>query len=104
MRRHLPFTKPCWRCRPLSINSGLEKDLIDTCVPAHFTSQRTHRGCLRFWRLEINPPSLKPGIHLNGFALVDKSGNMKKPADYRDLYQTLGTYFVLDPKGEIRCT
>ena len=35
----------------------------------------------------------------NGFALVDKSGNIKKPADYRDLYQTLGTYFVLDPKG-----
>ena len=35
----------------------------------------------------------------NGFALVDKSGNIKKPMDYRDLYQTLGTYFVLDPKG-----
>jgi hypothetical protein len=35
----------------------------------------------------------------DGFALVDKSGNIEKPADYRDLYQTLGTYFVLDPKG-----
>lgn len=35
----------------------------------------------------------------NGFALVDKFGNIKKPADYRALYQTLGTYFVLDPKG-----
>ena len=35
----------------------------------------------------------------NGFALVDKSGNIRKPTDYRDLYQTLGTYFVLDPKG-----
>ena len=34
----------------------------------------------------------------DGFALVDKSGNIEKPADYRDLYQTLGTYFVLDPK------
>ena len=35
----------------------------------------------------------------DGFALVDKSGNINKPGDYRDLYQTLGTYFVLDPKG-----
>jgi hypothetical protein len=35
----------------------------------------------------------------DGFALVDKSGNTRKPTDYRDLYQTLGTYLVLDPKG-----
>ena len=35
----------------------------------------------------------------NGFALIDKSGNIKKPADHRDVYQTLGTYVVLDPKG-----
>ena len=34
----------------------------------------------------------------DGFALVDKSGNVRKPTDYRDLYQTLGTYLVLDPK------
>jgi hypothetical protein len=27
----------------------------------------------------------------DGFALVDKSGNIRKPTDYRDLYQTLGT-------------
>ena len=40
----------------------------------------------------------------NGFDFVDKSGNIRKPTDYRDLYQTLGTYFVLVPKGEIRCT
>ena len=40
----------------------------------------------------------------DGFAFVDKSGNIRKPTDYRDLYQTLGTYFVLDPNGEIRCT
>ena len=33
----------------------------------------------------------------DGFALVDKSGNPRKPTDYRDLYQTLGTYLVLDP-------
>ena len=55
---------------------------------------------MRSWRSEINPPSLKPRIHLiDGFALFDKSGNIRKPTDYRDLYQTLGTYFVLDPKG-----
>jgi hypothetical protein len=35
----------------------------------------------------------------NGFDLVDKSGNIRKPADYRDLYQFLGTYTVLDPEG-----
>ena len=35
-----------------------------------------------------------------GYDLVDKTGNMRKPADYRDLYQLLGTYTVLDPKGD----
>ena len=36
----------------------------------------------------------------NGFELVDKDGNItKKPADYRDHYELLGTYTVLDPKG-----
>src|SRR5262249_60851806 len=37
----------------------------------------------------------------NGFELVDKTGNIRKPADVRDLYQQLGTYTVeLQPKGE----
>jgi hypothetical protein len=35
----------------------------------------------------------------NGFDLVDKTGNIRKPTDYRDHYQALGTYAVLDPKG-----
>lgn len=35
----------------------------------------------------------------NGFQLVDKSGNIRKPADVRDAYQALGAYTVLDPKG-----
>jgi hypothetical protein len=35
----------------------------------------------------------------NGFQLVDKSGNIRKPADVRDTYQALGAYTVLDPKG-----
>ena len=36
----------------------------------------------------------------NGFALVDKSGNISKPADYRDQYELLGTYTIVDPKGD----
>lgn len=37
----------------------------------------------------------------NGFDLVDKTGNIRKPADVRDVYQLLGTYDVLlNPKGE----
>ena len=35
----------------------------------------------------------------DGFKLVDKQGNISKPADYRDRYELLGTYTVLDPKG-----
>jgi len=32
----------------------------------------------------------------NGFELVDKTGNIRKPADVRDLDQLLGTYSVVD--------
>jgi cytochrome P460 len=32
----------------------------------------------------------------NGFELVDKAGNIRKPNGYRDHYQILGTYTVLD--------
>ena len=40
-------------------------------------------------------------ISYNGFDLVDKTGNIRKPADFRDIYQFLGTYTVeLVPKGE----
>jgi Cytochrome P460 len=35
----------------------------------------------------------------NGYELVDKIGNIRKPTDYRDRYELLGTYTVLDPKG-----
>ena len=35
----------------------------------------------------------------DGFKLVDKTGNIRKPDDYRDQYQMLGAYTVLDPKG-----
>ena len=36
----------------------------------------------------------------DGYELVDKTGNLRKPADFRDLYELLGTYTVLDPKGD----
>jgi hypothetical protein len=35
----------------------------------------------------------------NGFDLVDKTGNIRKPTDYREHYEALGTYAVLDSKG-----
>ena len=43
---------------------------------------------------------MKPSATIfKGFDLVDKAGNIRKPPQYRDLYQSLGTYTVLDPKG-----
>jgi Cytochrome P460 len=35
----------------------------------------------------------------DGFKLVDQTGNIHKPDDYRDRYQMLGSWTVLDPKG-----
>ncbi|HET6983862.1 MAG TPA: cytochrome P460 family protein [Myxococcaceae bacterium] len=35
----------------------------------------------------------------SGFDLVDKTGNIRKPPDYRDLYQSLGSYTVQTPNG-----
>ena len=36
----------------------------------------------------------------NGWDLVDKAGNIRKPADYRDRYQALGTFSVVDLNGD----
>ena len=36
----------------------------------------------------------------SGFDLVDTQGNIRKPVDYRDHYQALGTFTVLDPNGD----
>ena len=36
----------------------------------------------------------------NGYDLVDKTGNIRKPADYRDLYQFLGTYTPTGSNGD----
>ena len=35
-----------------------------------------------------------------GFNLVEQDGNIRKPNDYRDRYQMLGVYNVIDPKGD----
>jgi hypothetical protein len=35
----------------------------------------------------------------SGQELVDNAGNIRKPADYRDRYQALGTYSVVDLNG-----
>ena len=37
----------------------------------------------------------------NGFDLVDKSGIISKPTDYRDRYQALGVFSVADPNGNV---
>ncbi len=36
----------------------------------------------------------------NGLDLLDKAGNIRKPADYRDSYQALGTFAVVDLKND----
>jgi Cytochrome P460 len=45
---------------------------------------------------EVKP---QPQNNYGGFDLVDKAGNIRRPNDFRDRYQALGTYMVLDPKG-----
>jgi hypothetical protein len=53
--------------------------------------------------LQFKTPTVVAGTDTSPFAknfsLVDKDGNLAKPDDYRDKYEMLGTYFVLDPAG-----
>src|SRR5262245_30443116 len=35
----------------------------------------------------------------NGFQYVDKTGNIRKAADFRDHYELLGAWWVADPTG-----
>ncbi len=35
----------------------------------------------------------------SGFDLVDKAGKIRKPPNYRDLYQSFGSYTVIDQNG-----
>ncbi|MGB6501025.1 MAG: cytochrome C, partial [Thermoplasmata archaeon] len=51
--------------------------------------------------MALKPLNTQTPATRNGFDLVDKTGNIRKPADVRDLYQLLGAYDVLlDPNGE----
>ena len=43
--------------------------------------------------------TLQGGTQYDHLDLVDAKGNIRKPADYRDRYQALGVYTVLDPAG-----
>jgi len=43
--------------------------------------------------------ALRSGTPYDNLDLVDATGNIRKPADYRDRYQSLGVYTVLDPNG-----
>jgi hypothetical protein len=38
-------------------------------------------------------------LRFNGYELVDKPGNIRKPDDFRIIDELLGTFMVLDPKG-----
>jgi hypothetical protein len=46
------------------------------------------------------PVSSQRAQSFDGFQLVDKTGNIRKPADVRDLYQFLGTYTPTGVNGE----
>jgi hypothetical protein len=48
---------------------------------------------------QSKPQESKPQGNTNYNDLVDKMGNIRKPADYRDRYPALGTFFVRDPVG-----
>ena len=44
---------------------------------------------------------LKPSAQtFHGFDLVNKTGNISRPSDFRDRYEVLGSYLVLDPNGD----
>jgi hypothetical protein len=47
----------------------------------------------------VNSQKTEKTNTFNGFELVDKAGNIGKPPEFRDRYPTLGTFFVINPKG-----
>jgi len=62
---------------------------------------------LGVWSVVLTLPMLaayqesKPqgNSNYNGLDLVDKTGNILKPTDYRDRYQAFSAFFVRDPIG-----
>src|SRR5689334_2908583 len=63
----------------------------------------THRISLIVLPLMALVPYESVNSHImtsfTGLQLVDKAWNIRKPADYRDTDELLGTYTVIDPKG-----
>jgi hypothetical protein len=51
------------------------------------------------WLTALLAVTLRGDSPYDNLDLVDAKGNIRKPADYRDRYQALGVYTVLDPKG-----
>ena len=51
---------------------------------------------LVFFLTGHQPINSQSTASFNGFDLVDKTGNIRKPADFRDLYQGLGVYTPVD--------
>src|SRR5262245_42223069 len=58
-------------------------------------------GCLAVRLSAKVQQDLDGGAQAAGFALVDSAGNIRKPAEYRDRYQLLGAYVVLDPTSMV---
>ena len=48
----------------------------------------------------LGPARSETGSGGSGFDLVDTTGTIRKPPGFRDRYQVLGTYAVVDSKGE----
>ena len=88
-----------------AVSSTVEFSPDQNCSALQISKRRTPAytrvGIVVLAILALGNQPAKPQAKnsFDGFALVDKSGNVRKPTDYRDLYQTLGTYFVLDQKG-----
>jgi hypothetical protein len=49
--------------------------------------------------LALAQPQPQTPYKYDGFDLVDKAGNIRKPSDFRERYQAIGTYMVLNPNG-----
>lgn len=70
---------------------------MQTTQRAHFTASALIILLTAFG--SVGRAAAQSKSSFEGFKLVDKAGNIRKPEDYRDRYQVLGTYMVLDPKG-----
>jgi len=63
----------------------------------------TPRTVIRIVAFSVMTSALAVGVRgrvqYDNLDIVDSKGNIRRPSDYRDRYQVLGAYTVLDPKG-----